>query len=67
MTPTFSRRLAPLMNSAFMLAMGDERRERFVERVTKKDSFSELSDTDQKLVLEAEKSLERKESPWDLK
>jgi len=59
MTPELSRRIARIMNTTTLLELSLVERKSFVKRVVKGNSFSDLLKEDQRLILTAEKEIEK--------
>ena len=64
MNVLFSQRMAKVMNSPFFLEQPVGFKEKFIDRVSKVDSFNDLTDDDKEIVVKAEKILKQGKSPW---
>lgn len=64
MNPLFSRRIAKAVQSLFFFDQPAGFKEKFIDRVSKVDSFNDLTDDDKDIVVKAEKMLKQGKSPW---
>jgi len=65
MDPLFSQRMAKVVNSPFFLDQPPGFKEKFIDRVSKVDLFTDLTDNDKEIVVKAEKAIKQGKSPWN--